>query len=121
MEMLIKRPNNEDEFYTDEKCYILEVLNEKDDRSQSIARATVKPGVSTTLHKLLNTSEIYFILSGKALVTIDFTEKQEVLPGDVVRIPPGKAQSISNHGHEDLVFLCFCIPAFDPINYVEMS
>ena len=121
MELLIKSPNEKDEFKTEERCAILEVLNEKDDLSQSIARARVEPGVTTALHKLIGTSEVYYILSGKGEVELDQKTRQEVGPGDVVRIPPEMAQRIKNTGEVDLVFLCFCVPAFKQGCYVELE
>lgn len=121
MDLLIKRPNEKDEFTTEERCAILEVLNEKDDKSQSIARATVAPGVSTALHKLIGTSEVYYILSGEGEVELNREIKQRVQVGDVVRIPAEMPQKIANTGEEDLVFLCFCVPAFDAGCYVDME
>lgn len=120
MEMLIKSPDEKQEFFTDEQCHILELLNEEDDRSQSIARARVAPGVSTSLHKLIATSETYFILSGNGEVELNNNIKQKVTRGDVVRIPAEMPQRISNTGDEDLVFLCFCVPAFSQENYVSI-
>jgi len=121
MEMLIKTPDEKLEFFTDEQCHILEILNEQDDRSQSIARARVAPGVSTSLHKLIGTSETYFILSGNGLVELNNDIIKKVARGDVIRIPADVPQRITNIGKEDLVFLCFCVPAFDQENYVDIS
>ncbi len=121
MELLIKTPKEQDEFETEEKCAILEILNESDDPTQSIARARVEPGVSTQLHKLTGTSEVYYILSGKGEVELDHKVKQKVVAGDVVRIPPEMAQRIANIGNEDLVFLCVCVPAFTQECYVDLS
>jgi len=120
MDLLIKTPLEKDEFFTEEKCAILEVLNESDDLSQSIARARVEPGISTELHKLIGTSEVYYILSGTGEVELNHDVKQKVKGGDVVRIPSGMPQRIHNTGIEDLVFLCFCVPAFKQECYVAM-
>ena len=54
----------DDEFYTDERCYILESSNSSDDEELSIARARVKPGVTTCWHRLKKSTERYYILSG---------------------------------------------------------
>lgn len=120
MEILIKTPDEKLEFFTDEKCHILEILNEQDDRSQSIARARVAPGVTTALHKLIGTSETYYILSGKGVVELNSNTSKKLTRGDVVRIPADIPQRITNTGTEDLVFLCFCVPAFDQENYVSL-
>jgi len=120
MNLLIKTPNENDEFITEERCAILEVLNEKDDPSQSIARARVEPGITTELHKLIGTSEVYYIISGAGEVELNHDVKQTVTVGDVVRIPAEMPQRIKNIGSEDLVFLCFCVPAFKQECYVAM-
>lgn len=119
--MLIKSPKESEEFMTEERCHILEILNEKDDRTQSIARARVAPGVTTALHKLKETSETYYIISGVGEVELDENHVRNVEVGDVVRIPADMPQRIKNIGDEDLVFLCFCVPAFDQENYIGIS
>lgn len=120
MKPLIKSPLEADEFYTEERCAILEILNESDDRSQSIARARVEPGVTTALHKLKGTSEVYYILSGKGEVELNEEISRVVKEGDVIRIPAEIPQRIKNIGQEDLVFLCVCVPAFTQECYVAM-
>lgn len=47
----------ETEFHTDEKCYIIEMLNTPGDETCSIARARVEPGVTTCLHAVRGTVE----------------------------------------------------------------
>lgn len=121
MKKLIKKPDKNLEFFTEERCHILEILNEDDDRSQSIARAKVAPGISTALHKLIGTSETYYILSGNGVVELDNNTSKNVTRGDVVRIPPEMPQKITNTGYDDLIFLCFCVPAFDQENYVSLE
>ena len=39
-------------------------------------------------------------------------------PGDAVQIPEFCEQQITNTGAEDLLFLCVCVPRFDPVHYV---
>lgn len=113
--------NVDDEFYTEERCHILEILNETDDRTQSLARARVEPGVTTAWHRLKDTSEIYFILTGEGQIELgeDFVKK--VKRNDVVRIPANQAQRIHNFGTEDLSFLCYCQPAFCDDCYEELE
>ena len=120
MDLLIKTPEEKDEFFTEEKCAILEVLNEKDDPSQSIARARVLPGITTELHKLIGRSEVYYILEGIGEVELNNNITQKVGVGDVVRIPADMPQLIKNIGKKDLVFLCVCVPAFSPDCYVAL-
>ena len=43
------------------------------------------------------------------------------LPGDVVLIPSGVRQRVTNIGDEDLVFLCVCTPRFFPECYEALG
>src|SRR5579875_2486042 len=81
--------------------------------SVSLAHATVAPGAATRWHRLQSTDEIYFILSGRGLMSVG-DQQREVLPGDAVWIPAGVAQRIRNLGVSPLTFLCTCGPAYAP-------
>ena len=100
------------EFYTDERCHIIELSNTPDDPDVSIARARVEPGVTTRWHRLSGTTERYVMLEGRGRVEIGDLPPQEVGPGDVVIIPSGCRQRIANIGDDDLVFLAICTPRF---------
>jgi len=76
----------------------------------SLAEARVKPGRETLSHRL-KTSEVYYILEGRAEMRID-GERKKVSAGKAVYIPPGSAQSIKNIGRTTLVFLCLVDPAW---------
>ncbi len=102
----------DDEFYTEERCHILELLNNPDDRSQSIARARVEPGVTTAWHRLKDTVEVYLILEGEGFLELNEESGYELSKGDLFRIPKDVPQRITNRGDGDLLFLCFCTPAF---------
>ena len=114
---VIARYNPAAEFHTGEDCYITELRNTADDPECSIARARVKPGVTTRLHWLERTSERYVIISGNGEVTVGADAATPVEAFDVVHIPAGVPQQISNTGSEDLVFLCICTPRFCMDNY----
>jgi mannose-6-phosphate isomerase-like protein (cupin superfamily) len=109
------------EFYTDERCYITELHNTDADEDCSIARARVEPGVTTRLHRLEGTIERYVILEGMAEVTVGSAGPVAVQPLDIVNIPAGAEQCISNTGECDLVFLCICTPRFRQQNYVDLD
>ena len=102
----------DDEFYTPEGCYIIELSNSAEDEAVSVARARVKPGVTTQWHRLAGTVERYVILSGQAIVEVGELEPQSVAAGDSVIIPAMCRQRITNTGAEDLVFLAICSPRF---------
>jgi mannose-6-phosphate isomerase-like protein (cupin superfamily) len=78
----------------------------------SLAHALLAPGESSTAH-CLNSSEVYYILSGRGLMVID-DERCEAEPGAAIYIPPGTVQSIKNIGNEPLTFLCIVDPAWQP-------
>lgn len=81
--------------------------------SVSLAHATVAAGAETVWHRLQATDEIYFVLSGRGLVSVG-DESGEVGPGDAVWIPAGVPQKIRALGSVPLTFLCACGPAYLP-------
>ncbi len=99
------------EYLTPERCFIVENYG-ADSGKVSIAKATVKPGVTTVAHHLEGIEEIYIITQGKGVMDIVGLEPAEVGVGDVVIIPDGTSQRISNTGQDDLVFYCVCTPRF---------
>lgn len=121
MEPRLISPDETKEYFTEEKCHILELLNIPELRSQSIARARVEVGVTTSWHLLDNTSEIYYILQGRGTVEIGETFTKEISANELVYIPKNTRQRIKNTSNEDLIFLCFCVPAFDQKNYKSDS
>jgi mannose-6-phosphate isomerase-like protein (cupin superfamily) len=112
MQESIKHFNPSAEFYTSEGCYITELSNTPEEPDLSIARARVKPGVTTKWHRLRGTTERYYIIEGKGMMEVGDLSPQEVKTGDVVLIPPLCRQRITNIGSEDLVFLAVCTPRF---------
>ena len=117
----IIKPNEADEYYFDEGCFILELSNSPADPNMSIARARVKAGVTTKLHRLKGVVERYVILSGNGKVEVAECEPQQVSVGDVVVIPSLCPQRITNIGTEDLVFLAICTPRFTQKIYENME
>lgn len=109
------------EFYTEEKCHVLELANVPDDPDCSIARARVEPGVVTRLHRLAGVAERYVVLEGRGRAEIAGLPPHDVGPGDVVLIPPGCPQRIANVGNTDLVFLAICTPRFRPETYEDVE
>ena len=117
----ITRFDPKTEFFTDEGCYIVELTNSDDDAACSIARARVAPGVTTRLHYLKGAIERYVILEGEGRVEIGNEPPAIVEHLDVVAIPAGVAQQITNTGYGDLVFLCVCTPRFRSDDYVDVT
>ena len=117
----IKRSQGQIEFETEERCSILEVSNSSDDPEVSIARARVKPGVTTAWHKLSGTTERYLITYGKGRVEVGDDIESEVSTGDVVLIPADTRQRITNTGDDDLIFYAICFPRFQPDCYQSLE
>ena len=86
------------------------------------------PGVTTRLHRLVGVAERYVVLSGEGRVELVGADSamasadhyvSDIEPGDVVVIPPGVAQRVTNIGEQDLVFLALCTPRFTRAAYED--
>ncbi len=78
----------------------------------SLAHGRLEPGTRSKPHRLAS-SEVYYFLSGRGLVTID-EETVTVESGSVVCVPPGGTQFVDNSGDVMLEFLCLVDPAWTP-------
>jgi mannose-6-phosphate isomerase-like protein (cupin superfamily) len=108
------------EVLTPEGCFVYENCGiSTGDSTVSIARARVEPRVTTKAHHLDGIQEIYLIVKGKGRVDIEGLESAEVVEGDIVVIPFGKSQRITNVGKMDLIFYCICTPSFTKDRYFE--
>lgn len=117
----ISRKRDNKEFWTEERCFIVENHNTPLDETLSVAQARVEPGVTTAWHRLRNTSERYTVIEGRGLVEVGEDPAVEVAPGDVVFIPAGVRQRITNNGADQLVFLALCTPRFRSENYEPLE
>jgi len=116
-EPFLVQPKPKDEFYTEEKCHILEIINAPDVSAFSLAQARVEPGVTTAWHSVKDTDEVYYILEGTGEMEIGDSFKKIINKGETVLIPKNQKQRITNIGEADLIFLCVCTPRFLPENY----
>jgi mannose-6-phosphate isomerase-like protein (cupin superfamily) len=78
---------------------------------QSLAEATVPPGVTTEAHYHRTSEEIYLFTAGTGRM-IMAGEEAPVRAGDCVVIPPGAEHRLVNDGTEPLVLLCCCSPPY---------
>jgi mannose-6-phosphate isomerase-like protein (cupin superfamily) len=92
-------------------CELLHPFHEAGDIKidYSIAHAFLEPGQRSLPHKLKTLSEVYYILEGEGVMTIDL-ESAAVKAGQVIYIPPASTQSLENTGPGDLKFLCLVHP-----------
>ncbi|HUL13426.1 MAG TPA: cupin domain-containing protein [Methylococcaceae bacterium] len=121
MKETIQRINLGAEFYTPEKCYIIELSSTPDDPDASIARARFARGVTTRWHRVVGTTERYVILEGSGRVEAGSLSPQDVSIADAVLIPLSCRQRIANLGQEDLIFLAICTPRFRPELYEDIE
>lgn len=112
---------NTPEYFFEERCHIVEWLNAPADGMMSIARARVEPGVTTRLHRLKEMTERYILLEGTGSVEVGTQAPSQVNTGDIVIIPPGVPQRITNIGNTDLIFLAICTPPFHPDAYEDLE
>jgi mannose-6-phosphate isomerase-like protein (cupin superfamily) len=78
----------------------------------SLAQFTLESGKKSRLHKI-KSSEIYYILQGDAVLTID-GQSHQLKKDDSVYVPPMSEQFIENTGLINLQFLCIVEPAWKP-------
>ena len=100
-------------FITKDRSEIRSILDRTNSTAtnQSLAEATLPPGAETEEHSHPRTEEIYYVLHGRGLMTLE-GKGGEVGPGDGILIPPGARHTIRNIGREPLVFLCCCSPPY---------
>ncbi len=108
------------EFWTDERCFIRELINEATQPGASLARCRVTPGTLTQKHSL-SVNEWYVILSGSGTVHIGAAQAAHVASGETVFIPAGVSQQIRNTGSCDLIFHCLCMPRFETDCYRNLE
>lgn len=111
--MLHKNAGQLKVFEASDGCRLAEVIHPANDGTSpevSLSRAWLPPGGATKPHRL-DFLEIYYVLQGRGLMHQD-GESQEVGPESCVYLPSGARQWLENTGHEDLVFLCVCHPAW---------
>ena len=79
--------------------------------NQSLAEATVPVGVTTLLHKHVQSEEIYYISAGTGLMRLG-DSRFDVQAGDCISIAPGTPHNIRNTGDQPLTILCSCAPQY---------
>ncbi len=114
-----EKPNNE--YFFQEGCFILELLNTPEDPDVSIARVRVKSGVTTRLHRLHGITERYLIFEGTGKIYIGDSSPRDISNSDNILIPESSPQKITNTGSSDLIFLAICTPRFVPEVYEDID
>jgi len=101
-------------FVTKDGSVIRELLSHRNSGifNQSLAEATIGPGIKTESHYHKLSEEIYYILVGTAIMYLG-NEVRRIDVGDAVAIPPGTVHWIHNDGQVDLKLLCCCAPGYE--------
>ena len=105
------KAGTDEEFWTNERCHIRELINTESISDFSLADSRVESGVVTELHSL-SVREWYYIKQGSGLMEVGGGPQIEVGPGDTVEIPAGVSQRITNTGDTDILLQCVCMPRF---------
>ena len=85
--------------------------NIHNNKNLSLAEAIVPINCQTLIHKHKKSEEIYYIITGKGIMTLgdkNFT----VTKGDTIYIAPNTPHKIKNIGTEPLKILCCCAPPY---------
>jgi len=77
----------------------------------SLAEETLPPGCAVTPHRHRQIEEIYYIVSGRGLMTVG-DETREVGAGDAIYIPRGHRHTLENTGDDSIKLILVCGPAF---------
>ncbi len=72
-----------------------------------VRELVLKPNSSIGIHEHQGDEEIYYIVSGQGLMTVD-NEKRNVKPGDVILTKSGSSHGLLNEGNEDLKIFVAC-------------
>jgi mannose-6-phosphate isomerase-like protein (cupin superfamily) len=86
----------------------------------SVAYVVIPPGKSSLLHYHPEAEESYCILRGQARMLLG-DEEATIEAGQTVLIPSLKPHKVFSIGKEDLEFLAFCVPAWEPTNAVFLE
>ena len=113
MKYVVKNAKKMEHFTAGDTCMVAEIIHPKNETLPfdclSLAHAEIAVGGRTVPHKLLGSSEIYYIISGTGSLFIEGT-KTELVPGTAAAIPRGCEQYVVNEGNIPLEFLCIVTP-----------
>jgi mannose-6-phosphate isomerase-like protein (cupin superfamily) len=76
----------------------------------SIKQELMPPDTSEQLHYHDKATQVFFILKGKAVFTID-GEETELKPEQGIEVKPGQKHFISNKEQDDLEFILYSYPS----------
>lgn len=97
-------------------CSLAEILHPKNESLPfsgfSLSHAEVLPHGSTISHRMVKSTEIYWIIEGSGTLFIDGIPI-ELKKGRAVMVPPSAVQHVVNECDRKLEFLCIVSPPWD--------
>jgi mannose-6-phosphate isomerase-like protein (cupin superfamily) len=88
--------------------------------NHSVAYVSIAPGKSSLRHFHRRTEESYYVIAGEAFVEIR-DEQATLRAGQIVLIPAMQPHKVYNTGHDDLVLLVACAPAWEASDVVWLE
>jgi mannose-6-phosphate isomerase-like protein (cupin superfamily) len=88
--------------------------------NHSVAYVSIAPHKSSLRHFHRRTEESYYVIAGEALVEIG-DEQATLRAGQIVLIPTMQPHKVYNRGHDDLVLLVACAPAWEASDVVWLE
>ena len=85
--------------------------------THSLAQIRVPAGVEVREHRHRRSEEVYHVVSGQGLMTLDGAEAV-LVPGDTVVIRVGQRHKISALPEGDLEMLVTCVPAWEEADQI---
>jgi len=122
-ELIVRDAVSMDHFTVGDLCFLAEVLHP--DRMElpydtfSLSHAVLAAGGKTLSHKLADSTEVYYVLSGEGQIFID-GEAAELRKDRAVVVPPSCVQHVENTGGAPLVFLCIVTPPWKAENEIVL-
>ena len=111
--MEIIHKNDRSSFISQDKAYVKEIASPRNSgvKQCSLAEVTIKPGNSVLEHYHKESEELFYILHGQGVMSVE-GETCSVSEGDTVIVLPGMVHKVKNVGDKDLVMLVMCSPSY---------
>ncbi len=113
---IFKDAADTEHFVAGDLCSLSEIFHPQNERLPfdgfSLSHAEILPNGRTIPHKLVKSSEVYWVIDGIGTLFID-ERPLELKKGRAVLVPPSSIQYVVNKGDRNLEFLCIVSPPWD--------
>ena len=83
----------------------------------SVAKFIMEPNTSVPSHFHRASEEVYFVLDGSALMTVD-DKSYPITTGDVIMVERGERHQVVTREGERLEFLAITVPAYSDSDFI---